>query len=188
MKTIYIVRHCKAEGQEPGAKLTYQGKQQAEQLADFFAEKNVDTIISSPYERAYASIKPTAARLGISISLEERLKERVLAEENLEDWLDKLRMTYDDLDLYFEGGESSRTAMKRGLSIVQEAIASPSQSVILVSHGNLISLLLKHFDSRVGFKEWSALSNPDVFQLTFSEGDLTVFAESSPDIRRIWTG
>jgi len=37
MKRIYLVRHCKAAGQEPEAPLTEEGVTQAERLADFFA-------------------------------------------------------------------------------------------------------------------------------------------------------
>ncbi|WP_010274226.1 histidine phosphatase family protein [Paenibacillus senegalensis] len=188
MKTIYLVRHCKAEGQAPAARLTSIGTRQAEELAEFFTDKQVDAIIASPYERAHSSIKPTANRLGLTISLEERLKERVLAEKDLADWLDKLRATYDDLDICYEGGESSRTAMNRAVRVVQEALASQSQSIILVSHGNLLSLLLKHFDSRIGFKEWSDMSNPDVFELTFSIADRSTLTDFSPSIKRIWAG
>lgn len=177
-KNIYVVRHCKAEGQEPGAKLTDQGVRQAEELAEFLVAKNIDAIISSPFERACRTISPLADRLGIEIVSDDRLVERVLSSGNHPEWRDMLRRTYDDLELCFEGGESSSTAMRRAISVVMEALNSGSQNIVIVSHGNLISLLLKHFDNSIGFKEWAALSNPDVFQLTFSE--------DKPSIHRIW--
>lgn len=48
MKNVYVVRHCKADGQEPDAKLTELGIQQAENLAKFLLDKDIDFIISSP--------------------------------------------------------------------------------------------------------------------------------------------
>jgi len=178
MKNVYIVRHCKADGQEPSAKLTELGIQQAEKLAIYLLNKDIDLIISSPFERAYHTIAPLAVQIGMEVVIEERLAERLLSTKNHPDWLDMLRKTFDDLDLCYEGGESSNTAMSRAISVVTEVLNSEHKNVVLVSHGNLISLLLKHFDDRIGFMEWKSLSNPDVFHLIFS-------GENKPSIHRI---
>lgn len=179
MKQVYIVRHCKAAGQEPDAPLTEEGIQQAEELAEWFADKEIDSILSSPFERAYRTILPLAAKLGLDMALDDRLTERVLSGTNQEDWREKLRATYENLDIRYEGGESSAAAMNRAVSVVTEALNSGKKNIVIVSHGNLISLLLKFFDNRIGFSEWEAMSNPDVFQLTFP-------AEDKPAIDRIW--
>ncbi|MCR2807080.1 histidine phosphatase family protein [Paenibacillus soyae] len=178
MKNVYVVRHCKAEGQEPGAKLTEAGAAQAEQLAQFLIRKDIDSIISSPFERAYRTIAPLAEGLGIEVELDERLVERTLSGSDHPDWRDMLMRAYEDLDLSYEGGESSNAAMDRAVGVVEKALNSGHRNVVLVSHGNLISLLLKHYDNRIGFREWEALTNPDVFQLRF--------IEDKPNIRRIW--
>lgn len=78
MNHIYVVRHGKAEGQAPDAPLTAEGAQQAIRLAEWFADKPIDYIVSSPYERAYRSIQPLGDRLGIEVVLDDRLTERVL--------------------------------------------------------------------------------------------------------------
>lgn len=179
MKNVYVVRHCQAEGQAPDAQLTAAGVEQADKLAEFLTDKHIEHIISSPYERAYRTIAPFADQLGMAIALDDRLTERVLSGSNHPDWRDMLRKTYDDLDLCYEGGESSNTAMKRASSVIAEALESGYNNVVIVSHGNLISLLLKHFDDRFGFKEWESLSNPDVYHL--------IFEQDAPIIHRIWT-
>jgi 2,3-bisphosphoglycerate-dependent phosphoglycerate mutase len=177
-QNLYIVRHCQAEGQAPDAKLTDLGRQQAVKLADFLIDKEIDYIVSSPYERAYRTIAPLAERLGVEVVLDDRLTERVLSGKNNVDWRDMLRKTYEDLDLCYEGGESSSTAMSRAVSVVKEVVSGGYRNAVVVSHGNLISLLLKHFDSRIGFEEWEALSNPDVYQLSL--------AENQTSLHRIW--
>jgi 2,3-bisphosphoglycerate-dependent phosphoglycerate mutase len=179
MKNVYVVRHCKAEGQAPDAQLTATGIQQANKLAEFLSDKNIDCIISSPFLRAYHTIAPLADRLGIEVVLDDRLAERVLSSKNHPDWLDMLRRTYDDLDLCYEDGESSNTAMSRAISVVMDVLSSGYKNAVIVSHGNLISLLLKHFDNQIGFKEWERLSNPDVYHLSFLKDE--------PSIHRIWT-
>ncbi|MCM3745775.1 histidine phosphatase family protein [Paenibacillus pasadenensis] len=181
MKKVYVVRHCKAEGQEPEAPLTATGVEQAERLAEFLSDKNVDRIISSPFERAVHTITPLADKLAVRIELDQRLAERILSGTPNSDWLEMLRLTYDDLELCYEGGESSRAAMNRAVRVVVGALDSDSSNIVLVSHGNLISLLLKYFDDRIGFQEWKAFSNPDVFLLKFSGN------KDKPIVNRIWT-
>lgn len=178
-KNIYIVRHCKAEGQASDARLTATGVEQAQKLADFLSDKNIEYFISSPFERAYRTIAPLAEKIGVEIVLEERLTERILTSKDHPEWRDMLRKTFDDLDLCYEGGESSNTAMFRAVSVVKEIQSSRYKNAVLVSHGNLISLLLKHFDDRIGFREWEALSNPDVYLLSFEK--------DAPSFHRIWT-
>ncbi|WP_127530407.1 histidine phosphatase family protein [Paenibacillus kobensis] len=89
-----------------------------------------------------------------------------------------LRLTYEDLNLCYPGGESTNTAMNRAIQVVKEVLCSAHANIIIVSHGGLISLLLNHYDDRFGFAEWDSMSNPDVF--------LLAFAEDKPCIKRIW--
>ncbi|WP_152394873.1 histidine phosphatase family protein [Paenibacillus guangzhouensis] len=179
MKQIYVVRHCQAEGQAADAPLTAVGQEQAQDLAAFLADRPIDYIVCSPYVRACDTIAPLAMQLGIEVQLDERLTERVLSEQNCPDWMDMLRATYDDLELCFEGGESSRMAMQRVVQVVQEMLERPGEHAVLVSHGNLISLLLKYFDDGFGFEQWRALSNPDVYLLSFSD-------YQQPSMTRLW--
>jgi 2,3-bisphosphoglycerate-dependent phosphoglycerate mutase len=52
LKNVFIVRHCKAEGQSADSRLTDLGINQANKLTEFLMPRNIDYIISSPYERA----------------------------------------------------------------------------------------------------------------------------------------
>lgn len=47
-KTVYMVRHCQATGQELQAELTDKGIEQAKELMRFFEKRNIKHIISSP--------------------------------------------------------------------------------------------------------------------------------------------
>ncbi|MBW8352042.1 phosphoglycerate mutase family protein [Bacillus sp. IITD106] len=173
MKKIYVIRHCEAEGQLPEAQLTDRGLEQALDLSEFFSDIQIDRIISSPYKRAIDSIKPLAKRLNIEVEIDRKLSERVLSTKNLSDWCEKLRTTFDDIELKFEGGESSRDAIKRIVQVVEEVFSSKDKNTIIVTHGNLMSLLLKHFNNEFGFDNWKNLSNPDVFLLKNENNKVT---------------
>lgn len=98
MKTIYIVRHCKAEGQEADAPLTADGLAQADRLADLLMDSQIGRIISSPYVRAKDSVAPLAERLKLQVELDERLVERVLCAGFIPDWQQHLKASFRDSD------------------------------------------------------------------------------------------
>ena len=74
-KIIYLVRHCQAEGQKIDADLTPKGIEQALLLSEYFLNKNIDMIISSPYKRAIKSATPFAQTISKEIIKDERLSE-----------------------------------------------------------------------------------------------------------------
>jgi 2,3-bisphosphoglycerate-dependent phosphoglycerate mutase len=178
MKIIYFVRHAKAEGQESSASLTDKGVQQAEKLVEFFAEKPIGKIYSSPFKRAVATIQPLADYKMLPVQLDDRLGERVLSGVPLEDWQEKLKQSFTDFDMVIEGGESHSTGMKRAVSILEEVLSSTDDHVILVSHGNLTTLLIRYFNESFGFEELMEMSNPDVFEL--------VVGDEKTMLKRIW--
>jgi len=178
-RQLYLVRHCKAAGQEPDSPLTTEGTVQATALAHFLGHLPIDRIVSSPFLRARASIMPLARRLDLPIETDARLAERVLAgPDPLPDWLDRLRESFSAPDLCLPGGESSRTAQARGVAALQDILAHSAQHTVVVTHGNLLALLLQHFDSAYGFEAWQRLTNPDVFAVRVDE--------DAPAVSRIW--
>lgn len=169
-KEIYLIRHCEARGQAKDAPLTNRGYQQAEQLQFFFKDKGIKTIISSPFLRAIESIEPTAGSLNLPIKEDERLSERILSSKNLPDWEQKLEKTFHDFQLTFHGGESSEQAMKRISQVITEV--ENNQPTVLVTHGNIMALLLRNYDHTFGFNEWRNLTNPDIYQLFINGNDI----------------
>jgi 2,3-bisphosphoglycerate-dependent phosphoglycerate mutase len=165
---LYLVRHCSATGQEPDAPLTPEGERQAEllagRLADELGRTETVRIVSSPYARAVGSVRPLAARLGVTVETDDRLRERVLGAAHLPDWLERLRESFEDADLCLEGGESSRQAAARGLAALVDARARGG-AVVVVTHGTLLALLLRELDGRDGFEAWQGLSNPDIYRV-----------------------
>ncbi|MYL32577.1 histidine phosphatase family protein [Pontibacillus yanchengensis] len=178
-KSLYVIRHCKAEGQAFDEQLTDEGHKQAQQLRDLFSTVQVDRIISSPYTRALQSIKPLSGAKRVEIETDSRLEERRLSSKQLPDWLEKLESTFSNMDLAYEGGESSREATARVVQLMEECKADQNvESIIIVTHGNLMSLLLNHFSQDFGFEGWKKLSNPDVY--------VVQLGEDGTNVKRIW--
>ncbi|EJS01838.1 histidine phosphatase family protein [Bacillus mycoides] len=179
MKKIIVIRHCSATGQKRDAELTFAGKDQANTLAAFLLENQlqIDHIISSPFVRAIDSIRPYAIQANLSIEEDERLAERILSTVSMDDWLQKLEYTFTNIDIAFSGGESTKQAMDRAISLIQEVLKLEHDTTLLVTHGNLLTLILKHFDHTIGFDTWKTLTNPDIYEITLDEQSI---------IKRLW--
>lgn len=178
MKTVYLVRHASAEGQPIDAPLTEQGRKQALALVDFFKKKDIDLIYSSPFKRAIDTIKPLSDSKKINIIEDSRLGERVLSTVSFEDWRDKLKQSFDDFDLVFEGGESHSAGMERAKSFLEDVLCSQDENLLLVSHGNMTTLLMRFFNESFGYDCLMEMTNPDVFELVVSD-EKTI-------LKRIW--
>jgi 2,3-bisphosphoglycerate-dependent phosphoglycerate mutase len=180
LKRIYLIRHCKADGQEPSAQLTSEGFEQASKLADFLYPKQIDHIVSSSYQRAIATITPLAQKINLKINTDARLCERILSSEALDNWEEKLFDTFKDNEMRLHGGETSFEATERGISVLEELLDESANNIVVVTHGNIMCLMLRFYDKNYGFDEWKKLTNPDVFELSIpTKGEAVC-------IKRIW--
>jgi 2,3-bisphosphoglycerate-dependent phosphoglycerate mutase len=171
MPPLILVRHCESTSQQPDGALSPQGEAQAVVLGERLLAIGPDAIYASTYRRAVASVEPFAARSGLAIRQDPRLRERELSPEPLDDWLDHVRRSYDDLDhRAAPGGESLRDAQARGLAAIADIAAAKHALPVVASHGNLISSLLRAIDPAFGFEAWRALRNPDLFEVIVEAG------------------
>jgi 2,3-bisphosphoglycerate-dependent phosphoglycerate mutase len=140
-------------------------------IADRLATVAPVAIYSSPYARARQTVEPLALRLELKITEIPDLRERALSSGPLEDFESALHATWDDFSLIHPGGESSSDAQKRAVAVIDTLLARHGDGHIVVStHGNLLSLLLNHYDPSLEFDFWKSLSMPDVYTLRLQSG------------------
>lgn len=176
--TLVLIRHCQTTGQAADDPLTADGHAAAVVLAERLAGAGIRRIVSSPYVRATQSAEPLARRLGLGIETDPRLRERVFTAEPRPDWRERLRESFLDDELCLPGGESSRTASARGVAVLEGLWQAAGPPTAVVTHGNLLSLLLRHLDGRDAFETWHRLTNPDVYRV---DGPA-----AAPSVTRIW--
>lgn len=168
-RNLILVRHCRAAGQEPEAALTDEGLAQAGELSRFLSDYGIDFLAASRFRRARQSIEPYAAKAALPIHIDRRLNERTLAAEPLEDWQAVVRDSFDDQDLRAPGGESAREVLHRAWAGLDEVLGGGHALPLVVTHGNLMALVLHSVDSAFGYEGWKSLTNPDVYLLREEE-------------------
>lgn len=176
---VLLVRHCESSGQQPEAPLTDVGCAQALELAERLSGLPIDHIVSSPYARAIGTIEPFAERVKLPLHLDERLAERRLAPEPIPHWREIVRLSFESLDSGVPGGETPRETLRRGWAAIESVLQGGHRLPVIVSHGQLLSLVLHSIDPGFGFAGWQSLRNPDVHRLQRKD-------DGTFEFRRAW--
>ena len=175
-RRVLLVRHCQSSGRAADAPLTAEGHAQALALPAHLVGRGIDRVISSPHLRARQTIAPFAARTGLPVDIDDRLVERRLSIEPSDAWEAEVRASFTGPDRRVAAQESARDASTRGLAVVHEMLDAGHHLPVLVTHGQLLALVLHAIDERFGFDAWRALTNPDAYVIERAAGGALCFA------------
>lgn len=137
MKIIYFVRHCHYDNSHhilPGrlpVELSPDGLKQAEKLHEYFLDKGIEKIYSSPVLRCKQTTNIISGKK-IPITYDQRLLESFSAYQGywIENW-DHFFSHKDELS-----GENFQDIQNRILSFFNELVTKPEKKVIVCSHGD----------------------------------------------------
>lgn len=179
MSALILVRHCQAAGQQPDAPLTPVGQRQARDLAQFLSAYPVDMIVTSAYLRAQQTAQSLADRLHLSAQVDARLNERTLSPRPIDNWREVVRDSFADRDLRAPGGESANDVLGRAWPALKQRLSGSHVLPAVVTHGNLLALVLHSIDPGFRYLGWENLSNPDVYRVD-------VDGDAGMSFRRLW--
>jgi len=155
---FYLIRHGEslynAEGRIQGQsdiELSPLGLRQAEAIAEALADEHIDAVFASPLRRAMQTAQPIAARLGLEIHCDDRLKEinagifqgLLWAEIEAKFPAEAGPWRQQQPDFVIPGGESRQALMVRGLAVFESIRERPFRRVAVVSHGGILAGALK---------------------------------------------
>jgi broad specificity phosphatase PhoE len=139
--------------------LTSKGVLQAEQTAEYFRDKGIDAIYTSPLLRARQTAEIIARRIAVPVHLREALREinvgSLEGASTPENWALYHRISAawyaGRAEVAFPDGEDLRMVAARFLGCVGEVVAAhPSGSAVIVGHGGVytacIALLCPEID------------------------------------------
>jgi probable phosphoglycerate mutase len=159
MTTLLLIRHAHTDtagkrltGWARGVHLNDRGRDEAETLVRRLEGIPVRAIYTSPLERCRETAAPLARGLGLSV-----LVRRDLLEVDYGEWTGRpisgLRRTklwrvvqHAPSRIRFPGGESLLEVQSRSVAEVERiALAHPKGTVAVVTHADVVRLLLAHF-------------------------------------------
>ena len=159
MPLLLLVRHALTDatgrrlvGWAPGVHLSERGRTQAQALVERLAPVPLAAVYSSPLERCLETAEPVAADRGLPVRVAEDL-----GEVRFGDWTGRpigqlartrlwRRIQEVPSGVRFPGGESFLETQDRAARAVASiAAAHPERVVAVVSHADVIKLLIAHF-------------------------------------------
>jgi probable phosphoglycerate mutase len=159
MTVLLLIRHAHTDtagkrltGWERGVHLNDRGRREAAALAERLEGIPVRAIYSSPLERCRETAAPLSRALGIAVGAR-----RALLEVDYGDWTGRtiagLRRTrlwrvvlHAPSRIRFPGGESILEVQARAVSEIERiALAHPKHVVAVVTHADVVRLLLAHY-------------------------------------------
>ncbi|PFA69539.1 histidine phosphatase family protein [Bacillus sp. AFS015802] len=175
MTKVYLVRHAHSvySPEELTRPLSEKGKRDAHDVTGRLMKEKIDAVCSSPYKRAVETVEGLALHIGQEIQVVEAMRERTLSSVPVDNFQEAISMVWGDPAFSFEGGESNLTAQKRGVQGIKKIVEEYNgKNVVIGTHGNIMVLIMNHFDESYDVDFWRQLEMPDIYCLTFDDSNL----------------
>ena len=182
MTHIYFVRHARPNFEnhdDRTRELTPEGLRDREMVTRYFTGKPVDAVLSSPYKRAYDTVKHLADARGLAVIPVEAFRERRVDSVWIDDFNAFARRQWADLNYRLTDGECLREVQERNIGALKCVLEEHAgQSVVIGSHGTAVGTILHHFNPAFGYEDFRSIQPvmPLIVHLAF-EGTTLAFSE-----------
>lgn len=162
MKTFYLIRHGDKIRGFGDVGLTELGKLQAKLVGEYFLDKHIESIVSSPSKRAVETANMISDTIGLPKSLyfqDKRLEERMsigeIPNQTFQGYVKLISQSVHDRDYVLPNGVSSRIAGERFEAALRDISQKQFQNVVIVSHGGIIGDFVRNIFSEEEIKRQS---------------------------------
>ncbi|WP_287824653.1 histidine phosphatase family protein [Clostridium sp.] len=147
MTSIYFVRHAEPNHiweDDRTRPLSDEGLEDIKKVADFFRDCEIDYYISSPYKRSIDTIRQIASYHGLSIQIDERLRERKSGLDGNN--VGMFQKRWKDFNFCEEGGETLNMVQTRNIEAIFEVLNNyRDRNIVIATHGTALSTILNYF-------------------------------------------
>jgi 2,3-bisphosphoglycerate-dependent phosphoglycerate mutase len=122
-------------------------------VAELLGRSPITRIYCGPSRHARQTVGPLAEEVGLPIHIEPDLRERRLGGgPSVSDFFRAVEQTSRDPSYAHPGGESNSAAQPPGVAVVERLREQhPAEHLVLATHGNLMALVLQHYDPRIDY-------------------------------------
>lgn len=173
MTTVWLVRHAEPDltCHDDGTRgLTHKGMRDCRRVTDFFAARQVDAVLTSPFRRAADTVRGVALAKSLPLETVEDLRERRVADGWIGDFDGFARRQWADFGFRLPGGESLSEVQERCIRALETALAEhPGRTLLIGSHGTAMSVIINRYEPTFGWADFCRISRrmPWVVELRF---------------------
>lgn len=196
-KKIILIRHGKASmaGTDSKRELDQDGIIQADSLNKKLVRLGfTNTVIySSPFKRALQTIEPFISQnKGLEIDIRNELEEIHIPKDSKLSKHEIIEKMWSDQNFKIGEGISQKNhfnMIENFLNEIFDKFKNENKDIIIITHGNLIGILLKFFFKiNFGFIEWKKMTMPDIYLLKFDKNNSFIAMDrDNSDIERIFS-
>ncbi|TAK13978.1 MAG: histidine phosphatase family protein [Anaerolineae bacterium] len=174
-QSLYLIRHAQPEpdATAPASewRLSHEGRRATVALAAGLQDAGITRLVASFEPKAVETARLLAAELGIPSAIAAGLHEHdrsnvgfLPAQERLEELIKEL---FDKPEERVFGKETANEARFRFQAAVERLLeANPGETLGVVSHGTVISLLVSAANGFDGYAYWKSMGMPDVLKVS----------------------
>jgi len=181
MTKIYLVRHADYTNLEniiPGRlpiSISVKGVEQSKKLREFFADKSIEKIYSSPVKRCVETAEIMAGST-IPVVIDEQLAETLTPSEGAHKEKIWRRQLYTSITN--KEGEAPQDVQRRMIQFWETANFHPGKNYIVCSHGDPLFFLFQYLDHQTIHTDME-INKPVGYQ---SKGSIRLIEKNGDDI------
>ena len=142
---IYFVRHAQPDisiKDDMLRPLSEEGMADTKRVTKALKDTNIKAIYSSPYKRAYDTVKDLALANNLEINIAEGFRERKVDNVWVDDFRAFSRKQWEDFNFKLECGECLREVQERNVAALNDVLKNNlGRNVAIGSHGTALQLL-----------------------------------------------
>jgi len=163
MTKIYFVRHAQPDfsiHDDRIRPLTGKGWQDSKKVTSFLADKNVEMIFSSPYQRSIDTVRDFADTTGLQIHIVDDLRERKITNAWIDDFEGYSKDQWSDFDYKLPEGESLREVQERNISALNSILKKHKNKVIVIAtHGTALSTIINYYNESFTLEDFMRIKD-----------------------------
>lgn len=163
MTTVYFIRHAEPDynnHDDHHRPLTARGLRERALATAYLWDKNIATVLSSPFVRAHDTVADFAVRKGLPVHTDADFRERTVSDEWITDWRPFTQNQWRDFDYKLTGGESLRETQSRNIAALHRVLDTyAGQNVVIGSHGTALSTVINFYDPTYGHDDFRSMAH-----------------------------
>ena len=135
MTTVYFVRHAEPNYENHDdmlRELSAKGMEDRKLVTKFLTDKDIDTVLSSPYKRAVDTVSEFAEYIGLDIGIVNDSRERRIDSVWIEDFTAFCKAQWANFDYKLSDGECLGEVQRRNIVALKDALVVLCQDLVQI--------------------------------------------------------
>lgn len=163
MNKIYFVRHARPDfsiHDDLTRPLTEEGIESSKKVAEYFKDKNITKIYSSPYKRSIDTIIEVSNIFNLDIEIIEAFRERKVSNAWIEDFATFTENQWNDFDYKLNDGETLNEVQSRNIRQLHKILLeNDNQNIVIGTHRTALSTIINYYDKSFNHSSFDKIKN-----------------------------